>query len=69
MTDDEDEPASASDTDWQAAEEDGKENISKGGGRSKRKNEITYLDLTSNEVIVDEDHQAPNASGRFLLFI
>lgn len=69
LTDDEDElnNATSSDTDWQ--DEDGKENRSKSAIGSKvAGGELTYLDLTHDEVIVDEDHKAPDASGNIRLF-
>lgn len=72
MTDDDDEEEpkianSSSDNDWEEATEI--KNRSKPSVlKKKTSNELTYLDLTHSEVIEDEDHQAPNASGKIKRF-
>lgn len=62
LTDDEDDSNSTSDSEWQ----DNKENRRKSPNALKMTNNLTYLDLTHAEVIVDEDHQAPDGSGKML---
>lgn len=71
LTDDEDDEkndkenlAESSDEEWQEENKSRDESI-----RSKKRFELTYLDLTHHEVVEDECHQAPNASGKINQFV